>query len=189
MSKFLDRVNMDGYKIQNVDTSELDRIDAWLPKNGVFDLNIAEQGLIMTLHAQNFCQEEIVKIDRLIGYNEGRRNKAWSEAALVKAKEAGHKTVKDKEWFSQADDDYIEACNELTLARAAKKWFENKASYYSGWHYAFKTFLRRDYSLERLGNTPTARYNYIDDFSPRGHRLDTGEEDDFGGEFEWNDSQ
>jgi len=186
MSKFIERADLRGYQIEDVDTTELDRIDSWLPKNGVLDLNIAEQGLIMTLHAQNFCQEEIIRLDRLIGYKEGQKNKAWSHAALEKAKEAGYKTAKDKEWFSQADDSYIEACNELTLAKAAKKWFENKASYYSSWHYAFKTFLSRDYFIERLGNTPSPQYN-IGRSQDSGHQSDPGEEDDFGGDINWNE--
>jgi hypothetical protein len=187
MSTFMDKVSLDGFSIRDVDTSGLDEIESLLPKNGVIDLNVAEQGLVITLHAQNICQENIVKIDRWIGYKEGEKNRAWSNAALVLAKEAGFKTVKDKEWFSQADEAYIEACNALTFAKAAKRWFENKASYFSGWHYAFKTFLKRDYSLERLGNMHVGAYNYSEERSPVGHSLDASEEDDMCGEIEWKD--
>ena len=101
-----------------------------LPRNGVIDLNISERGLIYTLEGQNICQEHIVKIDRLISVLDSKAKKAWSKAALDKAKALGHKTGKDKEWSAQADDDYIKATNDLALAKACRKWFENKISYF-----------------------------------------------------------
>jgi len=159
MGSFRDRISLDGFSIGNIDTSEIDSVALWLPANGIVDVNIAEKGLVMTLHAQNICQELIVKVDRWISVKEGEKNKAWTNAALTLAPAAGYKTIKDKEWFSQADDTYIEACNEVAIAKAAKKWLENKAGYFSGWHYAFKTFVKRDYSLEKLGNFQPGGYN------------------------------
>lgn len=159
MKTFKEKIGLDNFSIEEMDISEIDKVSDWLPSNGIIDLNIAEQGLTITLHAQNLCQEKIIQLERWIGKKDSEKSRAWSKAALEKAKEAGYKTVKDKEWFAQADDEYIEACNELVLAKACKKWFENKASHFSGWHYAFKTFLRRDYSLEKLGNFQGAGYN------------------------------
>jgi hypothetical protein len=181
-TSFKDKVNLDDFSIENIDTSEIDKLSSWLPSNGVLDLNIAEQGLIVTLTAQNLCQEQIAQVDRLIGLSESNKNKAWAEAALVKAPAAGHKTVKTKEWFAQADDDYIEACNELVIAKACKKWLENKASHFSGWHYSFKTFLRRDYSLEKLGNFQAITYN---DRSTDDHASGEKTNDDMCGEIDW----
>lgn len=147
------------FSIENIDIGPITEIISMLPKNGIVDLNIAERGLLLTLEAQNLCQERIIEIDRLIGQLESEKNKAWSNAALNKAKQAGHKTAKDKEWFAQADDEYIEACNSLTMAKACKKWLENKAGYFSGWHYSLKTFLKRDYSIEMSSNIG---YNSVD---------------------------
>jgi len=147
------------FSLDNIDIQPIRDIIDMLPKNGVVDLNIAERGLLLTLEAQNLCQERIIEIDRLIGSLESDKNRAWSNAALSKAKEAGYKTAKDKEWFAQADDEYIKACNNLTMAKACKKWLENKASYFSGWHYSLKTFLKRDYSIEMSSNIP---YNGVD---------------------------
>ena len=79
--------------------------------------------------------------------------------ALEKAKVLGHKTGKDKEWSAQADEEYINAVNELALAKACRKWFENKISYFSGWHYAFKSFMKRDYSIENATSLNISRYN------------------------------
>lgn len=163
MDTFSEIINLDGFAVDNIDIKEITRVEKWLPVAGVIDLNIAEQGLVMTLHGQNICQEKIVKVERLIGILETNKNKAWSEAALVKSSSAEYKemckTAKAKEWFAQADEDYIKVCNQLSLAKAAKRWLENKASYFSGWHYTFKTFLRRDYSLEKLGNLSETGYN------------------------------
>jgi hypothetical protein len=156
---FKDIVSIDGFSIEDIGLSDIEEIESMLPKNGVVDLNIAERGLIYTLEGQNLCQEKIAKIDRWVAVLDSRKNKAWSAAALSKSKTAGHKTVKDKEWYAQADDDYIDACNALALGRACKKWFENKAGYFSSWHYTFKTFLRRDYSIENATSLNVASYN------------------------------
>jgi len=158
MSNFLEKVQLNKFTLAALDTTEIDEISAWLPRNAVIDLNTAEQGVIYSLHGQNVCQEHIAKIDVWIGYKESDKNRVWREA-VSRAKEGGWKTSKDKEWFAQADEEYLETYNELVLAKAAKKYFENKASYFSSWHYAFKTFLNRDYSLERLGNLQGITYN------------------------------
>tara|TARA_B100000131_G_scaffold322863_1_gene378448 strand:- start:3794 stop:4354 length:561 start_codon:yes stop_codon:yes gene_type:complete len=156
MSKLHNKISIKDFSIEEIDISPLDDIMSFLPKNGVVDVNVAERGLIYTLEGQNFCQEKIVVLDRWIGFLEGQKNKAWSSAALDKAKQSGHKTVKDKEWFAQANDDYIDAHNNLVMAKACKKWFENKTAYFSGWHYALKSFLKRDYSIE---NSSGISYN------------------------------
>ena len=184
MSKLHEKISINSFSIEDIDISPIEDVISLLPTNGVVDSNIAEKGLLYTLEGQNLCQEKIVQIDRWIGFLESNKNKAWSKAALHKAKEAGFKTVKDKEWHAQADDDYIDACNQLTLAKACKKWLENKASYFSGWHYALKTFLRRDYSIE---NASGVGYNNVG--------VETGpfptrsvKPDDFGGDaddIEW----
>lgn len=161
------------FSITNIDISPIKKIISMLPKNGIVDVNIAERGLLLTLEAQNLCQERIVEIDRLIGTLESEKNRAWSDAALNKSKQAGHKTAKDKEWFAQADDAYIKACNDLTMAKACKKWLENKAGYFSGWHYSLKTFLKRDYSIEMSSNIG---YNGID--ASAGSLPSSREEDD-----------
>ena len=184
MSKLHEKISIKSFSIEDIDISPIENIIDTLPTNGVMDVNIAEQSLIFTLEGQNFCQEKVVQLDRWIGQLDALKNKAWSSAALHKAKEAGFKTVKDKEWHAQADDDYIEACNQLTMAKACKKWFENKSSYFSGWHYALKTFLRRDYSIE---NASGVGYNIsgveADPFPTR-----SVEPNDFGGDaddIEW----
>jgi len=184
MSKLHEKISINSFSIEDIDISPIEDVISLLPTNGVVDSNIAEKGLLYTLEGQNLCQEKIVQIDRWIGFLESNKNKAWSNAALHKAKEAGFKTVKDKEWHAQADDDYIDACNQLTLAKACKKWLENKASYFSGWHYALKTFLRRDYSIE---NASGVGYNSVgveaDPFPTR-----SAEPNNFGGDaddIEW----
>jgi hypothetical protein len=148
MSKLYEKLSVEAFSIKDIDIKSIEDIEAALPANGIVDLNIAERCLLLTLEGQNQCQERIVQIDRWISHLDAGKNKAWSDAALNKAVKAGHKTAKDKEWFAQADDDYIAACNKQVLAKACKKWLENKAGYFSGWHYALKTFLKRDYSIE-----------------------------------------
>ena len=157
--KFGEKIDIDGFSIEDIDISEIEKISGWLPENGVVDLNIAEQGFPLSLPVQNLCQEMIVKVDRFIGAKETEKQKAWSVAALTKSAAAGNKTAKDKEWFAGQDDDFIIASNELCKAKACKKWFENKASQFLAWHYALKTYLKRDYDLERLGNSQVSSFD------------------------------
>lgn len=180
MSKFQEHIDISGFSIQKIDVSDLEDIVDWLPQNGTFDLNIAEEGLIKVLHAENTCQEIIAKLDRYIGIKESERSQAWANAALKKAKAEGYTTAKDKEWFASADEEYIAVVNEITLAKTAKRWFENKADYFRNWQYAFKTFLRRDYSLEKLGNISELGYNVGALENPR-----TPKSSDLGGDIEW----
>lgn len=188
MTKLHEKVSINNFSLQSIDISAIESIMNRLPANGIVDANIAERGLLFTLEGQNLCQEKIVQLDRWIGYLESNKNKAWSQAALHRAKEAGFKTVKDKEWHAQADDDYIEACNQLTLAKACKKWLENKASYFSGWHYSLKTFLKRDYGIESSSSIPyNASAGSVEPF-PSDTISDESEGDDFGvseDEFDW----
>ena len=107
MSKLHEKISINTFSIEDIDISGIEGVVDSLPTNGIVDVNIAEQCLILTLEGQNLCQEKAVQIDRWIGSLEAEKNKAWSKAALYKAKEAGFKTVKDKEWHAQADDDYI----------------------------------------------------------------------------------
>ncbi len=178
MPNLAEKLEIDGFSIENISLVEINKVDDWLKTNGIIDLSISEKGMVLTLHALNACQEQIVKIDRIIGFKETNKNKVWGYAALEKSKLAGHKTAKDKEWFSLADDDYIKASNELTLAKAAKRWMENKVDYFTNWHYAFKTFLKRDYSLEKIGHIDVKD----ELFSPDGRR--SGDVD-LCGEIEW----
>jgi len=159
--KFVDIVNTDGFKIKNLDIKDVLDIEKSLPSNrsASIDLNIASKGLVLTLEGQNICQEKIALLDRYLGLLDGKKNQAWAYAALEMAKEKGFKTAKDKEWYALANKDYIAVCNEVSLTKAAKKYLEAKASYFSGWHYAFKTFLSRDFSLEILANNKNGDYN------------------------------
>ena len=187
MIRFGDKININGFSVENMDMSDIERIESDLPKNGIFDLNIAEKGLIITLEGQNACQDKIIKLDRYLGFLESHKNKAWSNAALIIAKEKGYKTAKDKEWFAQSDDDYISFSNKITLTKAARKWLENKSSYFSGWHYAFKTFLRRDYSIE---NSTTINYGAYNKVAWREEDVSDSNSDsqDIGGDdIDWNE--
>jgi len=159
MKKIKDFLSIEDFSPEEIGVDFLNQI-ILVPKNGTVDANIAEQGLILTLEAQNFCQEKIALLDRYIGYCEAQKNKAWSDAALVKSKVDGHKTAKDKEWFAQSDETFISFCNKLTIAKATKKWFEGKANYYFGWHYTFKTFLKRDYPIERSSNLTFGAFEF-----------------------------
>lgn len=186
MSSFDKILNPNNFSIDKIDTSEIDKVNEMLPKNGIIDINIAEYGLVLTLNAVNYCQDKIPSIDRHIGQLESEKNKAWSAAAIDKSAEAGHKTIKLKEWYAQADEGYIEACNQLAVAKACKKWFENKASYFLAWHYTFKTFLKRDYEVEKVGYTAPMEYNNDAEVANVSYKR-AEQDNEFGGDYDDND--
>ena len=113
---------------------------------------------------------------------ESKKSKAWSTAALDEAPKAGYKTGKDKEWYASSDNEYLKYQNEITLAKACKKWLENKAGYFSSWHYAFKTFLSRDYLLEKSATNANSGYTNVVGDQPLPN---SSSQDDMAGEIDW----
>lgn len=173
MTEFGKKISVEGFQLTSIDTHDIDKISKWFPKTGIDDINMASLGMILSLHGMNACQEIIMKIDILAGYKESEKNKAWMNAIDASSK-TGNKTIKDKEWLAQADAGYIEVCNELMLARAAKKYFENKADYFKSWHYAFKSFIARESDVEKLANIAGKGYGIAKDFFSEDHgREDT----------------
>lgn len=153
--KFKNLINMDDFSIDNIDLSEIQKISLALPKNKVIDSNIAEKYIIATIEAQDLCQEKIIQVERLIGIKKIFLEKSEAECALIKAKEAGHKTAKEKEWFIQSDDSVNKIRDELDKARVCKLWLDNKIRYFSMWHYSLKAFIKRDYNIENSSNYST----------------------------------
>lgn len=182
MNTFGDIADIEGFSIKKLDIKEIKKIELMMPSNGIVDLNIAERGIVATLEGQNICQEKLVKVERWIGLMESKKSKAWSSAALDEAPKAGYKTGKDKEWYASSDDEYLKFQNEITLAKACKKWLENKAGYFSSWHYAFKTFLSRDYLLEK--SATNANSGYTNDVGD-GLLPSSSSKDDMAGEIDW----
>lgn len=181
---FGELADVSGFSISKLDIEDIKKIELMMPVNGIVDLNIAERGIIATLAGQNLCQEKLVKVDRWIGLMESSRSKAWSKAALEDASKEGYKTGKDKEWYASADDEFLKFQNEITLSKACKKWLENKASYFSSWHYAFKNFLSRDYLLEK--SATNSNYGYTTDVGDGDPLQPTNSKDDeMFGEIDW----
>ncbi|MDB2481535.1 hypothetical protein N9W84_00045 [bacterium] len=159
MTTFAKILNINSFSVKDIDLSAIKELEDMLPKHKIMDKNIANKVLDVTLEGVNICNERIPVIDRWLGELESKKNKAWSQAALVKAKAEGYKTAKDKEWFASEDDDYISVMNEINLAKAAKKWLENKASYFSMYHYRCRAFIKSDSSAENSSTHGIYGYN------------------------------
>lgn len=184
MTTFGDIADTSGFSIKKLDVEDIKQIELMMPVNGIVDINIAEKGIVATLAGQNLCQEKLVKVERWIGLMESKKSKAWSKAALEDAAKEGYKTGKDKEWYASANDDYLKYLNEITLSKACKKWLENKASYFSSWHYAFKNFLSRDYLLEK--SATNSNYGYTTDVGDGDPQHPVGSNDsEMAGEIDW----
>jgi hypothetical protein len=161
--RFSEVINIQDFSIENLDLTEIQKISQSLPKSKVIDTNIAEQHLVSTIEAQDLCQEKIAQVERWIGIKKMMLDKTEAESALIRAKDAGHKTAKEKEWFVQCDEQVLALRDELEKAKVCKLYLDNKIKYFSMWHYSLKSFLRRDYSIESSSNystfAPTPEYN------------------------------
>lgn len=145
-------IDFTGFSTKSFNLSKVNEAIEWMPKNNNFSLPIAEEGVIITLEAMNSIQDLILVTDQWIGYLESEKSKAWRTAALEKASAAGYKAVKQREWFAQADEGFIEASNAVIRAKAMKTWLTSKADYFLAYHRSFRAFLKRDYGIERLSN-------------------------------------
>ncbi len=183
---FKEVMDTQGFSIEMLDLTEIMKLSNALPKSRVIDSNIAEKYIIATIEAQDLCQEKIVQVERWIGIKKIMMDKAEAESALVRAKEAGHKTAKEKEWFVQSDEVVMELKNELDKARVAKLWLDNKVRYFSMWHYSLKAFITRDYNIEKSSNystfSPTPGYNSEDETESR---VQSVNKKDAGGDMDW----
>lgn len=184
--KFKSVVNISEFSIEDMDLSDIMKLGKILPKNGVIDANIAEKYLITTIEAQDLCQEKIAQVDKYIGIKKIRLDKIEAESALIRAKDAGHKTAKEKEWFIQSDVEVISAKEDLEIAKVCKMWLENKVKYFSMWHYSLKSYLKRDYGIEASSGystfAPTPNYSELE--LPTYNKAKS-EEENFCGDIEW----
>jgi hypothetical protein len=142
--KFGAIVDISNFSIEELDISEIMKLGRVLPKSGTIDTGIAEKYLLLTIEAQDMCQEKISQVDKYIGIKKIYLDKTEAESALLRAKDAGHKTAKEREWFTQSDELVINFRKELEIAKVCKSWLENKVKYFSMWHYSLKSFLARD---------------------------------------------
>ena len=124
--RFNEVISTKDFSIENLDITEIQRLAASLPKTKVIDANIAELYLVSTIEAQDLCQEKIIQVERWISIKKTAYDKAEAESALIRAKNAGYKTAKEKEWFIQSDDEVIAVKDELEKAKVCKLWLENK---------------------------------------------------------------
>lgn len=189
--KFGAMVNISDFSIEELDLSEILKLGKFLPKSGVIDTGIAEKHLISTIEAQDLCQEKIAQVDKFIGIKKIYLDKVEAESALIRAKDAGHKTAKEREWFSQSDELVVKARQDLEVAKVCKTWLENKVKYFSMWHYSLKSFLSRDHGilLSNGGNSfsgPSYQELEEPNFSRvRGGNIRISDEEDIAGEIEW----
>lgn len=185
--RFREIMDTSGFSIENLDLTEIMKLSQSLPRTKVIDSNIAEIFIIATIEAQDLCQEKITQVERWIGQKKILLDKSEAEAALIRAKDAGHKTAKEKEWFVQCDEAVLLIKDDLDKARVCKLWLDNKVRYFSMWHYSLKAFIKRDYNIEGASNystfSPTPEYN-LDGGETDGHSRQSAKKD-ICGDIDW----
>lgn len=145
--KFGELSTISDFTIEGMDLTEIIKIGRELPKNKNIDGGVAEKYLLLTIEAQDMCQEKIAQVNRFIGIKKIFLDKEEASCSLFKAKDAGNKTIKEKEWFAQINDIVVELKKEIEMAKVAKSWLEAKIKYFTMWHYSLKLFITKDYDV------------------------------------------
>lgn len=133
----------EGFDPMSIDTSEIKRLSNAIPKDGNIDLNNAEVLATKYLRGADICAELLAIATAFAQKTEALKKKAYSEAALVKSKDAGIKTDKSRAWFAEMDDNYIQAHNNHAEALAFVKWISSKYDSFIKAHYLCRNIVKR----------------------------------------------
>jgi hypothetical protein len=147
-----------GFDPLNIDTTEIKYLSNAMPKDGNIDVNNAEVLATKYLRGADMCAELLAVATAYVQKADTQKKKAYSEAALVKSKDAGIKTDKSRAWFADMDDDYIKACNRHSEALAFVKWIGSKYDSFVKMHYLCRNIVKRGMEGEAAagwgGTTP-----------------------------------
>lgn len=133
----------------DIDTSEIRALTSSLPQSNQIDINMAEIVATKALRISDLCSELMAIVSCHVSKLETEKKRLYSQAALVKAVEFGHKTDKARCLFAESDAEYISACNKYSEAQAMLKWIGAKYDGAIRLHYNCKKMLDREYSHER----------------------------------------
>lgn len=142
-------LKIDSFDPMAVDTNEIKELSSLIPKDGLIDINNAEILATRFLRGEDLCNELFSMATAYVAKTETDKKKAFAEAALIKANNAGIKTDKSRAWYAESDPDYINACNKHTEAIAFLTWIKGKSECMAKSHYMMKKLLDRHYQGEQ----------------------------------------
>ena len=132
----------------NIDVTEFEELAQSMPRDANLDIPIAEKLAVQYLRAADRCSEILSTLIWFEGKARINRN-ALKERLYLEAKDQGHKTVREREAYSESHESFVDAENTFNNAFTAKKNFEMRHKWFLNGHQYMKERLRGEYAHQR----------------------------------------
>jgi len=152
MAEFLtvrQALNLEGFDPLAIDISEFNELAQSMPRDANLDIPNADKLAAQYLRAADRCSEILSTLTLLEARTRGNKNTVRQRLFLA-ARDAGYKTVKEREAYSESHEDFINAENTYNEAYVAKKNFENRHDWFLKAHQYMKERLRGEYKHQRM---------------------------------------
>jgi len=137
-------LNLENFNPLDIEISEFKELSDAMPKDANIDISIAENLAAKFLKAADRCSE----ILSTLILAEGKAKSLMSSVKgrlYLQAAEEGHKTVKEREAYSESHEDYISAVDAFNEMHGARRFFDLKQKWFVEAHHLMKQRLRGEY--------------------------------------------
>lgn len=128
----------------SIDISEFDELAKSMPRDANLDIPVAEKLAVQYLRAADRCSEILATLMWMEGRAKIHRN-SLRERLYLEAKDHGHKTVRERDAFSESHPDFIAAEEALNNAMVARNNFKMRHKWFLDGHQYMKERLRGEY--------------------------------------------
>lgn len=137
-------LDLENFNPLDIEIEEFKNLTDSMPRDANIDLANAENLASNFLRAADRCSEILSTLILLEGRAKSKVNTIKNKLYLEAANE-GHKTVKDRQAYSESHDDFVAAVDSYDEAYAVRKFFEAKQKWFVDAHYLMKQRLREEY--------------------------------------------
>jgi hypothetical protein len=137
-------LDLENFNPLDIEIEEFKHLTESMPRDANIDIVNAEKLASNFLRAADRCNEILSTLILLEGRAKSKVNTVKNKLYLEAVQE-GHKTVKDKQAYSESHDDFVSATNSYDEAYAVRKFFEAKQKWFVDAHYLMKQRLRGEY--------------------------------------------
>lgn len=137
-------LDLDNFNPLDIEIGEFKDLTDSMPRDANIDIANAEKLASGFLRAADRCSEILSTLILLEGRAKSRVNTVKNRLYL-EASQEGHKTVKERQAYSESHDDFVSATNSYDEAYAVRKFFEAKQKWFIDAHYLMKQRLREEY--------------------------------------------
>ena len=141
-------IDLNNFDPLAIDVSEFNELAQSMPRDANLDIPNAEKLAARYLRAADRCSEILSTLTLLEARAKVARN-TTKQRLFLAARDAGHRTVRDREAYSESHQDFIDAENTYNEAYVVKKNFENRHEWFLKAHQYMKERLRGEYKHQR----------------------------------------